>query len=388
MRILTVLTYYRPHTSGLTIYAERLARALAQRGHQVTVFTTQYQRDLPAEEVLQGVRVVRAPVLLRFSKAVFSPTFGVLANRLVKEHDVVHLHLPQLDAPGIALRGKLYRKPVVMTYHCDITLPDHPLNFILNPGINLLHNLAAMLADRIVTYTQDYADNSTYLSRYRSKLQVIPPPVELPEVLNGTVEAFAGRHRIDHRRPVIGMAARLATEKGVEVLLEALPLILDSYPHALVLFAGQYENVLGEAGYYDRLMPTIRKYQDQGHWKFLGVLSPAEMAAFYPNLDVLVVPSLNSTEAFGLVQIEAMMNGVPCVASALPGVRQPVLNTGMGKVIPIGDSNALATAILEIMDRPEQYRKDPGAIARVYTPGAIAAVYESLFEDLLKRSRR
>jgi glycosyltransferase involved in cell wall biosynthesis len=171
-------------------------------------------------------------------------------------------------------------------------------------------------------------------------------------------------------------------------LLEALPSILERYPQALVLFAGQYENVLGEAGYYDRLMPAIRKYQDHGHWKFLGVLSPGEMAAFYPNLDVLVVPSLNSTEAFGLVQIEAMMNGVACVASALPCVRQPVMNTGMGKVIPIGDSNALAGAILEILDQPEQFRKDPQSIAQVYTPGAIAAVYEALFEALLEKKRK
>jgi glycogen synthase len=56
------------------------------------------------------------------------------------------------------------------------------------------------------------------------------------------------------------------------------------------------------------------------------------MSALYPNLDVLTVPSLNSTEAFGLVQIEAMMNGVPCVASALPGVRQPVSMHGMGRI--------------------------------------------------------
>ena len=67
-----------------------------------------------------------------------------------------------------------------------------------------------------------------------------------------------------------------------------------------------------------------------------------EMAKFYPNIDLLVLPSLNSTEAFGLVQIEAMMNGVPCVASNLPGVRQPVWTHHMGRIIPIGDSKALA----------------------------------------------
>jgi len=65
MKILTVLTYYRPHTSGLTIYVERLARTLVKRGHQVTVLTSQYEPQLAPEEFIDGVRIVRAPVLLR-----------------------------------------------------------------------------------------------------------------------------------------------------------------------------------------------------------------------------------------------------------------------------------------------------------------------------------
>ena len=62
MKILTVLTYYRPHTSGLTIYAERLARAFVEHGHQVTVMTTQYEKSLPREEMMDGVRVIRVPI--------------------------------------------------------------------------------------------------------------------------------------------------------------------------------------------------------------------------------------------------------------------------------------------------------------------------------------
>ena len=68
MKILTVLTYYRPHTSGLTIYAERLARAFVKRGHQVTVMTTQYDSSLPREETMDGVKVIRVPVALRVSE--------------------------------------------------------------------------------------------------------------------------------------------------------------------------------------------------------------------------------------------------------------------------------------------------------------------------------
>ena len=184
---------------------------------------------------------------------------------------------------------------------------------------------------------------------------------------------------------MIGMAARLATEKGVEILLDALPRLLEKYPRAQVLFAGQYQEVLGEEDYARKLMPIISRYEAQGHWKFLGVLDPSSMAAFYPNLDVLVVPSLNSTEAFGLVQIEAMLNNVPCVASALPGVRQPVLMHRMGQVVSIGDPEALGNALMEIFSRREKYRCDTAELARSYDPDSVAAEYEQLFARLKKK---
>jgi len=385
MKILTVLTYYRPHTSGLTIYAERLARAFVRRGHQVTVMTTHYDPSLPSEEMMEGVKVIRVPVAARVSKGVLAPTFGLVATKLVAQHDVVQLHLPQFDAPGVALRARLFGKPAVLTYHCDLLLTRTWFNRFVNAVVNFQNNMAGRLANHIVTYTQDYADNSSYLSRYASKLTPILPPVELPVPTPQAVSAFADIHRTKERRPVIGMAARLAAEKGVEVLLDALPKILEKYPKAQVLFAGTYQNVMGEQAYSDRLMPRIREFEIQGHWTFLGNLDPVQMAAFYPNLDVLTVPSLNSTEAFGLVQIEAMMNGVPSVPSALPGVRRPVQMHGMGIVSQIGDSASLAESILGVLDDPKKYRGDIEAIKRSYDPDSIAQEYEKLFQRLMKR---
>lgn len=384
MKILTVLTYYRPHTSGLTIYAERLARAFVQRGHQVTVMTTQYDPSLPAEEIMQGVKVIRVPVAARVSKGVLAPTFGLVATKLVWQHDVVQLHLPQFDAPGVAFRARLFGKPAVLTYHCDLLLPPGIFNRFVNLVVKFQNNMAGLLASHIVTYTQDYADHSSYLSRYASKLTPILPPVELPVPTPEAVSAFAEAHLTRERKPVIGMAARFAGEKGVEVLLDALPIILKKYPKAQVLFAGTYQNVMGEQLYSDRLMPHIREYEINGNWKFLGNLDPLQMAAFYPSLDVLTVPSLNSTEAFGLVQIEAMMNGVPCVPSALPGVRQPVKMHGMGIVSEIGNPESLAGAILQVLDNPEKYRGDMDALKKAYDPTSIAQTYEKLFERLKK----
>jgi len=382
MKILTVLTYYRPHTSGLTIYVERLVRTLVKRGHEVTVLTSQFEKDLPREEIVDGVRIVRAPVWFRVSKGVIMPAFGFLAWKLALENDVIHLHLPQFDAAGVALRGRILRKPTVITYHCDLDLPPGLFNRLVNQVVFFMNNLAGRFTHRIGAYTEDFASHSPYLQRFSKKVCVILPPVELPEAAQEVIANFKQQHNPNEKFPVIGMATRFASEKGVEILLESLPKVLEQYPNAMVLYAGQYQGVWGEEEYLTKLMPTIEKLQAVAQWKFLGNLTPEQIAAFFPNLDVLVVPSLNSTETFGLVQIEAMMSGTPTVASNLPGVRQPPQMTGMGEVVPIGDANALADAILKIVSNPENYEGNPPAIARQFSPQANAAAYEDLYQEL------
>src|SRR5215211_1894052 len=180
MRVLLALTYYRPYISGLTIYVERLGRALADRGHDVTVLTSQYASKLPLEERVDGIHVIRVPVAMRVSKGVIMPLFGYWATRLARENDVLSIHLPQLDAAGIALRGRLFNKPSILTYHCDLQLPSGLFNRAIDRVVYGANYAAAQLADRVVTYTQDYADNTPFLIRFSRKLAVIPPPVVMP----------------------------------------------------------------------------------------------------------------------------------------------------------------------------------------------------------------
>ena len=384
MRILTVLTYYRPHTSGLTIYVERLARTLVKRGHEVTVLTSQFEKNLPREEIVDGVRIVRAPVLFRVSKGVIMPSFGFLAWKMALEHDVIHLHLPQFDAWGIALRGRLLGKPTTLTYHCDLLLPKGIFNRIVNQVVHIANHLAARYSDAVVAYTEDFAIHSPYLSRYLHKLHVITPPVEVDKPTQTQIDQFSSRY-VKGKRPVIGIAARLATEKGVEYLLGAMGMILEAYPNAHVLFAGQHENVLGESEYRRRLQPLLDQYHE--HWTFLGVLNPSEMATFYQACDVTVLPSVNSTESFGLVQIESMICGTPVIASNLPGVRQPVRMTTMGDVVPIRDSSALAKSILNVLDTPKSYAGNPQQIEHDFSPMITAEKYELLFQGLLENRK-
>src|SRR5512135_371747 len=143
MKILTVLTYYRPHTSGLTIYAERLAEAFARRGHEVTVLTSRFDPATAPQEVRNGVKIVRAPVALRISKGVIMPTFGWLAWKYVAENDVVQMHLPQFDAPGFATRARILGKLAILTYHCDLQLPSGLFNRLVNTVVDFQNTSAA-----------------------------------------------------------------------------------------------------------------------------------------------------------------------------------------------------------------------------------------------------
>lgn len=382
MRILNSLYYYRPHYSGLTVYTERLARRLAARGHDVVVMTSRYDRKLAEEEQVHGVLVHRLPVFMKVSKGPIMPTLITNAFRMLRKTDILHLHVPQLDAAPLALVGRLLGVPVVLTYHCDLKLPDSILNSVAGLMSEIANRISVRLANVVVVNTRDYAEASATLSRVLDKVVVIPPPIEVPDVGESRKADLIARFELQEGQPLIGMVARLASEKGAEYLAQALPRVLERHPEARVLYVGQFEDVLGEQEYGQRLAPILAELGP--HWTFLGILDSQDLAAFYALCDVTVLPSLNSTESFGMVQVESMFCGTPVVASDLPGVRQPSTATGMGIVVPPRDPEAIADAILTILGEPRRFIKPRAEIAARYSSEQIADAYEGLFQSLLQ----
>ena len=378
MKILVALTYYRPHVSGLTIYVERLSRALVRRGHVVTVLTSHYEPSLPYAEVMDDVRVVRAPVMARVSKGVLMPTLSFLATKFMWQNDALSLHLPQLDASGIATRAKIFNKPSILTYHSDLLLPPTLINRLAGSVVNASNHAAARLCDRLSAYTDDFAQHSPFLSQYLDKVRVIAPPVEIPEPDERDVKIFKDHYSL-HDKTVIGIAGRFAAEKGIEYLLEALSCVAEKRPNVMVVHAGPRE-AIGESAYLRKLEPLLEKNVER--YVHVGTLNSKQMAAFFRACHVTTLPSINNTETFGLVQIESMLCGTPVVASDLPGVRVPTTLTGMGRTVPIRDSRALADAIVEVLDNREQYLKPRKAIAAQFSPDTVAEKYEALFEEL------
>ncbi|TSC85742.1 MAG: putative glycosyltransferase [Microgenomates group bacterium Gr01-1014_16] len=325
MKILFSITYYSPYVSGLTIYVKRVAEELAKRGHEVTVLCMGHDKNLPEKEIINNVNVIRANPLFRINKGFLSVDWIIKSRR---EADVVVVNLPQAEGWITALMAK----KVIAIYHCEINLK----NKIVQKVLEICNLITLQRADTIVTYTEDYGKSCRLLKGLEYKTKYIYPPVPMPK---GSLKLKKPKGEI-----WIGVAARLAEEKGIEYLLEAIPLlrlkIQDS--RFKVVVAGPMEPV-GEEEYKNKIMKLVEKYKDRV--KFLGTIDPNEMGGFYKAIDVLVLPSVNSTEAFGMVQVEAMMVGVPVVASDLPGVRVPIQVTGMGKLVKQRNSRELANTI-------------------------------------------
>lgn len=398
MKILFSLTYYTPYSSGLTLYVKRLGEALVKKGHEVTVLTMDFDKKQPVEQVINGVEVVRADYFFKISKGFVSFDWLIKSCQEVQKADAIFINLPQFEGIIPALCGKILGKKVISIYHCEVDLPDGLSNKFVELGLNLANWVTLTLSDKIITYTKDFADNSKLLPRFRSKLSFVYPPIIPPKVDKSIQKILI--EKIGRKSEfTIGVAARLAAEKGMEYLLEALPQIISNIKYQIparnashieaggsnkqipikIVIAGSMAPV-GEEDYKKKILNLVGKYKE--YVVFLGELKEEEMGSFYSLCDVLVLPSVNSTEGFGMVQVEAMMMGVPVVVTDLPGVRIPIRETGMGLIVPIKNSQKLAEEIVEVLLNRNRYIKDTSLIKKEFSFEKTINFYQDLMDKI------
>lgn len=380
-RLLVAATYYLPYISGLTVFLQRLATALPAWGWEAEVLTCRHVPGLAREEVRGGVRVRRLSPWLRVSKGVVMPTLPWHFLRYAREADLVLLLLPQADAAPLACLAKRLAKPLLVIYLCDVTLTGGLFSPLVQRTLELSHRWALAQADAVVALSQDYARTSPLLCAFAHKLHVIPPPVPLLAADPQHVTRLRQRWCLQAGQPVVGWVGRLSREKGLHVLAQAMPTVWQAIPEARVLCAGPVTEVVGEGAYRRCLLAQVAPFGQR--WTFTGVLAEEELPAFYACCSVLVLPSVNRTEAFGMVQVEAMGVGTPVVASDLPGVREPVALTGMGLLVPPADPMVLAQALLAVLRQPARFQGRREALG-VFAPQRVAERYAELFARLLR----
>ena len=362
------LNYYSPYVSGVTEAARVVAEGAAAQGDRVLVVAGRHDSGLPARETINGVVVVRIRVAARIGKGTVSPGFVPTVVRAARAARVLNLHLPMLEAGAIARAVR--RTPIVSTYQCDVSLPPSPINRIQERGLDLSHRIALRRSAAVGVTSLDYARSSRLWPAMAGKIRAIPPPAVLRA---GGVPSFRdgpGRH--------IGFLGRIVEEKGLEYLVDGFRARPD--PTARLLLAGDFDRVAG-GSVVERVRARIG---DDSRIRLLGFLPTEALPDFYASIDAFAFPSVNSLEAFGLVQVEAMMVGVPVLASDLPGVRMPVRDTGFGEIVPIRDAPAITTALARL-ERTEFDRPALAAQARErYGAASVIERYRVLFAEVAR----
>ena len=377
MKILISVTYFEPYSSGLSQFALRLGRGLVGLGHQVTVLTSQYLKELPLEAEIFGMHIVRVPVNFKLSKGVLMLGLSKAAKPWIKWADVVNLHLPQFESAQMANLVKAQGKRLVITYQCDLEKQGNPITQLPYLGTRLLHGLALKKADVIAHMTKDYADSSPALQKLFDKVRIIIPPVNPVVAQKEIVQRLREKFGLDEDHRYIGLSGRVASEKGYETLIEALPKILKKFPDVRVLHAGSWKGVVGEEAYQAKIDRLMKPQEDK--WKKLGFLSDEEFLAFFAICDLLVVCSTNRTEAFGMVQIEAFAQGTPVVASDSPGIRVPVTETGAGALFWAGDAHSLAEKVCQVLEKGKDAYQIKPEYLEEYSEESVAKKYLEIF---------
>lgn len=382
LKILIALLYYFPHRTGLTIHVQRVAEELARRGHDVTVLTARYHVSLPRDETIHnGVRIVRLwtpPIAI--SRGMVMPAYPWAALGLMLQHDVVWVNVPMLETALLGALSQITGRKIVATHHGDLILPEGGMNkFIVDTMFNL-YRFMARRAGQLIAYSQDYAEHSYYLRPFLDKVTVISPPVHMPLPDPQRAEEWRSEWS-NNGGPVIGFASRFVEEKRPDLLLRALEVVNQTYPHARIVFVGEYP-IRYEKDFWERHQDLVQQYRDQ--LVFPGMMNDAQaMADFYAACDVLALTS--DSECFALVQVEAMLCGTPVVMTDIPGGRVPVTVTGMGKLAKAGDWRSIGEALVEVLQNREQYMKPRAFIEEKFSFKDTVDQYEKVFREYAQR---
>ncbi|HYA33197.1 MAG TPA: glycosyltransferase family 4 protein [Candidatus Bathyarchaeia archaeon] len=382
---------------GVETHIQKISERLVQRGHHVTVYTTNLKTQVPwqcfedydAESCVNGVRIIRLPVKgYPFPYAAYPTIPGLIKTISNAGDDVVHAHSHRYYQVFACAAAKLkrgrhngqYQMPLVVTPHF------HPPSNLESPAARLVMGLEDVLfsrrvyrmVDRVLVVTDS---EKPFIRRFvpLAKCVTVPNGLDIEEwtpIPSG--RSFRRRYKIGDDEKMILYTGRLADNKGLEHLIDASFDVVAAYPDTKFVIVGEDWGVL------KRLKKKIWANNLDDYFVFTGHIESYELfKSGYAAANVFVLPS--EWEAFGIVLLEAMACGTPIVASDVGGI--PEVVGGIGRIFKYGDTRALAENLIEILDNEQQEREKSirgrEKVIEQFTWNAVVDRLEEVYKSLL-----
>lgn len=347
LRILQVNKLYYPVTGGIERVVQQLAEGLCEDTDTEVLVCR--RKGKTVVEQIGGVEVTRASSMGMLSSLPLSLSFLWKFRRMAKDRDIVHIHMPfPLGDLACFLSG--YKGNVVLWWHSDIVRQKRLMK-LYRPLMEWL----LRRADCIIVATKGHIEGSKYLKPYQEKCRIIPFGVErkIEQEAEKWSEAgkLHGEKDEEHDLVKYLFVGRLVYYKGCSTMIEAFVQAVEQDRRLRLEIVGtgpleaELKRQVEEAGFTEQI-------------HFHAGVSDEELMRYFRECDVFVLPSLQRSEAFGLVQIEAMAFGKPVINTNLPsGVPYVSLHGETGLTVEPGNAEELAEAMRYLAEHPSERQK-------------------------------
>jgi glycosyltransferase involved in cell wall biosynthesis len=310
--VLHVGKFYAPHVGGIETHLETLCRGLTE-SMEVRVLVAN-DRGGDEEAILDGVKVSRHAIRFNLAGAPICPSMVKEIRRA--NADIVHVHVPN-PAGILAVMASGFRGRLITTWHSD-TVRQRRLAQMFSP----IQRRYLGNCDAIIATSPNYVESSLDLANFRDRCHVIPYGIEVeglhrPDL--ASVNAIHGRYP----GPLLLTVGRLVYYKGFEYLVSAMKGIAATL---LIVGDGPLRASLERQAAMEGVADRVR---------FIGEMQPRDIIPYYHACDIFVLASIARSEAFGIVQLEAMACG------------KPVVNTRLGSGVPFASLDGVTGLTVE-----------------------------------------
>lgn len=341
MKILHLTKFYPPYRGGIETVTFNIVEGLFQQGVDVDILCSNSYRNTSIEHN-RGYKIIRAASFGKLFSTSISPQLLYYFKKLVSSYDIVHVHFPDPLA-AVALYFCLPRKTkLVIHWHSDIIKQKTLLSFFYP-----LQRWCLNRSDMILGTSSEYIKHSRDLIDYQRKCRVVP--IGILDDISFDVELLNYLKNIYQSQKIIFSLGRLVYYKGFQYLIEAAKFLRPGYK---ILIGGDGE-------LREKLQKLLLDYGVEEKVVLLGRLSDVEVKTYMKFCDVFCLPSIEKSEAFGVVQLEAFSMAKPIIATNIVGSGVSWVNKHemTGYNVPIKDSKSIALSITKIIENQVEYER-------------------------------